>query len=312
MNDHNDRPAARRPRRLRALAPLVAAAAVALTACFPDPPPVVDPPPPPGTGIDRNPPGAEPYDMAGNDQRGTGRAIMLRVPHTPDPQEPTSVTLEKTRVYVRRGDSGPITVTTRDDQGAVIDTWMAPDPLGSAEDPRGEEARYGVPFSPELRLVEITDVRSGGSVTVKLDEVIRDHCLAEPTDTICRDIDLRAEAGLDDYSVRTGAVGEAIPVAVHVGVTNAGTDWADVQGSMFVFGILDGVEFTTADATTFAPGVLDPGATARFDLAYTVTCRTAGTHRVFVGAEFWDPTREAVDGDPASDRWNTWFDVTCA
>lgn len=289
-----------------------ATAAVALTACIPDlPPPALDPAPPSGAEIDRHPPRAEPYDMAGHDQRGTGRAIMLRVPHTPDPQEPTSITLEKARVYVRVGDSGPITVTTRDTEGAVIDSWMAPDPLGSAEDPRGEEARYGVPFSPELFLVEITDVRTGASVAVKLDEVIRNHCEAEPTDNICRDVDLRTDVGLDDYGVRTGVVGESISVPVHVTVTNDGTDWASAAGAMFVFGILDGVEVSTADPAAFPGVVLEPTQRAAYDPTYDVTCRTAGTHRVFIGAEFHDPTREAVDSDPTDNRWNTWFDVTC-
>ncbi len=300
-------------RRFRAAALLAAGlATLALTACIPDPPVIgADPPPPSGHDVDRNPPQAEPYDMAGNDLRGTGRAIMMRVPHTPDPQEPTSITLEKTRVYVRRGDSGPITVTTRDFDGAVIDTWMAPDPVGSAEDPRGEEARYGVPYSKQLFTVEISDVRTGAVATVKVDEVIRSHCVAEPTDNICRDIDLRTNVTLDDYSVRTGVVGEPIPVPVHVAVVNDGTDWAEVSGSMFLFGILDGVDVTTADATSFPATVLDPTVRATHELGYVITCRTAGDHRVFIGAEFHDPAREAVDSDATNNRWNTWFDVKC-
>ena len=297
-----------------------AAAGLLLTACLPDPIPPISPVPPapapaPGPGgpvIDRNPPSmGDPTDMAGNDLRGTGRAIMLRVRHTPDPQEPHQITLEKERVYVRRGDSGPITVTTSDQNGAVIDSWQAPDPLGSGEEPRLDEARYGVPYSPNLFLVTITDTRTGASTSAKVDDVVRRHCEGEPTDNICRDIDLRTDVTLDDYSVRTAAVGETVTVPVHVVVRNGGSDWADAQGSMFVFGILDGVSFTTADPATFSTGVLDPTMQSRYDVKYDLTCNVAGDHRVFVGAQFFDPAREAVDADPASNRWNTWFDVKC-
>lgn len=291
-------------------------ASLGLTAC-PGPFPW-----PPGNGggdgqppvvVDPEPPHWEvPLDLSLTDVRGTGRAIMMRVRHTPDPQEPHRMTLEKTRVYVRRGDIGPILVSTFRQDGTEIESWRAPDPLEkNGETARLEEARYGVPFSPELFIVSITDTRTGARMDVKVDEVVRNHCVAEPTDNICRDIDLAASAGLDHYDPRVLKVGESMTVPVTVGVRNLGTDWADVDGSMFQFGILDHTTFTTADPTGFDLGVIDPTDSRSMTLAYTLTCTSEGDDRIFVGAEFWDPAREAVDSNPASNRWNTWFDIHC-
>jgi hypothetical protein len=265
------------------------------------------------TPIDGHPPMFEvPIDMSIGETRGSGRAIMIRLDHTPDPQSPHRVTLEKTRVYVRHGDVGPISVTTYDYDGAVIDTWQAPDPISeSAEAAEGSEGRYGVPYSKTLAVVVIRDERTGASVDVKVDDVIRNHCVGEPTDTICRAIDLSADAGLDHYDPRNGILGEAIAVPVHVSIRNNGTDWADVGGSMEVFGILDGVSFSTADATSFDVGVLNPTEQRRYDLTYTLTCLVEGDHRVFVGARWGDPFREAVDANPSNDHANTYFDVRC-
>src|SRR3954465_12119253 len=64
----------------------------------------------------------------------SNRAIMLRVHHTPDPQAPHWISVERTKVYVRRGDTGPIEVTTRDRDGKVIDHWRAPDPLTRSDE----------------------------------------------------------------------------------------------------------------------------------------------------------------------------------
>ncbi len=308
------------PRGVRPIAGLVALllAGGAMTACIPVDPPIGPPIFPPGDRpgdplrpeVDPHPPLIEPYDMAGNDLAGTGRAIMLRVEHTPDPQDPRRVTLEEARVYVRRGDIGPIEVTTYAFDGSVIDSWRAPDPLGNAEDPRSLEARYGVPYSVDLAVVEIVDTRTGHGSSTKVDEVVRQHCLFDPTDTICRAIDLQVNVGLDHYAVRSTTVGETIDIPVHVSLTNAGSDWAQVSGSMFVFGLLDGITFTSADPTSFDVGVLDPTVRQTYDLTYQLSCEVAGDYRVFVGAGFADGAREAVDPTP-DNRWNTWFDVEC-
>jgi hypothetical protein len=266
-----------------------------------------------GIVVDYNPPQMEvPIDIAFTDQRSSGRAIMLRVEHTPDPQEPRRISVEKTRVYVRHGDTGPIKVTTFDRDGAVIETWRAADPLlVSVEAGGNPEARYGISYSDSLFGVEILDERTGASVFVKLDKTIRQFCESEPTDQICRAIDLQGDARIDDYTPRTLAVGESVDIPVHVSVRNAGTDWARVTGSMFFFGILDGLTIRTTDPTSFDVGVLDRTVQKFYDVNYTFGCEAAGDYRVFVGAGWGDGSPEAVDANPTDDRWNTYFDVTC-
>jgi len=241
----------------------------------------------------------------------SGRAIMLRVRHTPDPQEPHRISLERTKVYVRRGDTGPIEVTTRDRDGKVLDHWRAPDPLTlSDESAHDDEARYGIPYSPDLAVVEITDTRTGSSTSAKVDEAVRSFCAGSLSDDVCRQIDLVSGVTLDSYDPRTLHVGESVDVPVHVRVANTGPDWADVGGSMSVYGILDDVEFTTADDWVFRLGHLEPGS-RDMTLTYTLRCTSEGDNRVFVGARFGDGAAEAVEATPADNWWNTWFDVHC-
>ena len=241
----------------------------------------------------------------------SGRAIMVRVRHTPDPQEPHRISVERTKVYVRRGDAGPIEVTTRDRDGKVLDQWRASDPLTrSAESAHDDEARYGIPYSPDLAVVEITDTRTGAATAAKVDEAVRSFCAGSPSDEICRGIDLVSGVTLDSYDPRTLHVGESVDVPVHVHVANKGPDWAHVGGSMSVYGILDNVEFTTADDWVFRLGHLEPGSEDR-TLTYTLRCTSEGDDRVFVGAQFGDGSPEAVEATPADNWWNTWFDVHC-
>ncbi len=268
----------------------------------------------PNDEIDRHPPQMEiPIDAAGNDMNGSGRAIMLRVMHTPDPQFPHRMSLEKQRVYVRYSDTGPIQVTTYDFEGKTIDSWFAPDPLTKGETPRNDsdEARYGIPYSVNLARVEIRDVRTGASTEAKVDEVVRQFCESDPTDNICRDIDLTSNVGLDHYDPRVMKVGESMTVPVFVRVHNDGTDWARVGGSMFQFGFNDHTTFSTTDPTTFAIDPLDPGQRTNMTVNYTLTCTSQGDDRIFVGAQFYDGAREAIDSNPANNRWNTWFDIHC-
>lgn len=288
-------------RRTAGTAVTLLAAGAVLAACFPT-----------TTAELPNTAQIEPYDMAGNDLRGTGRAIMLRVDHVPDPQYPRKISIEKTRVYVREGDVGPIKVTTYDTEREEIDSWYAPHPgEGGQETASGVEARYGVPYSDDLTEVTIVDTRTGEGTRVRLDEVIRDYCTADPTDSICRDIDLQTHVSLDDYGLRTLAVGEALTVPVTFSVVNAGSDWARPSGYTSVYGILDGVTFTTTEPSLIDAGVLDPTQSLTVRIDYTLTCVVDGDHRVFVGAEFNDSAREAVDANPSDNRWNTYFDVKC-
>jgi hypothetical protein len=249
-------------------------------------------------------------DMAGNDL-STGRAIVLRVRHTPDPQEPHRVSLEQTKVYVRRGDTGPIEVTARRHDGTVIDRWRAPDPLvTSAEQARDDEARYGVPYSPDLAIVEITDTRTGATTAAKTDEVVRLFCASSPTDEVCRRVDLVAHTSLEVPGPYVLTVGEPLDVPVHVRLENLGPDRADASAGMFVFGILDGVDFTTADPVSFDVAGFEPGVDER-TVTYSLTCTQPGDVRVFVGARAFDGAPEAVEATPADNEFNSWFDVHC-
>ena len=265
-----------------------------------------------GTGVGAVRPFAvdHPIDMAGNDL-SSGRAIVLRVRHTPDPQEPHRVTLEQTKVYVRRGDTGPIEVTARRGDGTVIDRWRAPDPLAtSAEQARDDEARYGVPYSPDLAVVEITDTRTGATTAAKTDEVVRQFCASAPTDEICRRVDLVSHTSLEVPGPYVLTVGEPFAVPLRVRLENLGPDRAEASAAMFVFGVLDGVDFTTADPASFALAGFEPGVDER-TVTYALTCTQPGDVRVFVGARVVDGAPEAVEATPVDNEFNTWFDVHC-
>ncbi|GAA4983857.1 hypothetical protein [Kineococcus glutinatus] len=249
-------------------------------------------------------------DVPGTDL-ASGRAIVLRVRHTPDPAEPHAVSLERTKVYVRRGDSGPVEVAALRRDGTVIDRWRAPDPLTtSAEQARDDEARYGVPYSPDLAVVTITDTRTGASTDVKTEGVVHAFCAAAPTDELCRRVDLAPHVWLGTPGPFTLRVGERLQVPVHVQLGNDGPDRAEVAGAVSVHGILDGVGFTTTDPTGLALPRFEPGH-HWWTLTYELTCPVPGAGRVFVGATFQDESAEAVETDPADNAHNTWFDVRC-
>lgn len=142
------------------------------------------------------------------------RAIMLRVDHTPDPQEAHSVRLVKSRAYVRRGDEGPILVEAFDAEGNVLDAWKAPRPGEGGEALKDHEGRYGIPYTKALRRVRITDRDSLASVDVKLDQAIEGFCSVNPADVACDQIDLTAHVALDSYDPVTLAVGESVQVPV--------------------------------------------------------------------------------------------------
>ena len=250
-------------------------------------------------------------DMAGTDL-SSGRAIVARVRHTPDPQEPDRVSLEQTKVYVRRGDTGPIEVTTRRADGTVIDSWRAPDPLTtSAEQAVNDESRYGVPYSPDLATVMITDTRTGASVEFRTERVVREFCASAPTDEICRGVDLVAHTSLEVAGPHVLLVGESVDVPVHVELENSGPDRAEVSAGMRVWGILDGVDITTADPASFALTHFEPGVLDSRTVTYTVTCTEPGDVRVFIGVMAFDDRAEALEADPADNMFNSWFDVRC-
>ena len=77
------------------------------------------------------------------------RAIVVRLPHRPEPGEPTSIQLVKSRAYVRRGDAGPILVEIVNRAGRSPISCVRRDRGRGRQ--RSRRARRGATRSPTRR-----------------------------------------------------------------------------------------------------------------------------------------------------------------
>lgn len=240
------------------------------------------------------------------------RAIMIRIDHTPDPQEPHSVRLVKSRAYVRRGDEGPILVETFAGDGQPLDSWKAPRPGEGGEALKDHEGRYGIPYSKALRRVRITDRDTNRSVDVKLDQAIEGFCTVNPGDVACDQVDLTAHVGLASYDPIKLAVGESVDVPVTVTFANLQGETGTVGGYISPIYVGAIVSFETADKTTPQWDAVDGAFNEPLVVTYTMTCREAGTDRVFPAASFHAlGGPHVVEANTADNAWNTYFDVIC-
>ena len=240
------------------------------------------------------------------------RAIMLRVDHTPDPQEAHSVRLVKSRAYVRRGDEGPILVEAFDAEGNVLDAWKAPRPGEGGEALKDHEGRYGIPYTKALRRVRITDRDSLASVDVKLDQAIEGFCSVNPADVACDQIDLTADVALDSYDPVTLAVGESVQVPVTATFGNLVGETGRIGANIAPIYVGAILAFETSEETSRQWERVDGPLNESVVVTYTLTCREAGADRVFPAArvhQLGGP--HVVEVNPANNVWNTYFDVNC-
>jgi hypothetical protein len=241
------------------------------------------------------------------------RAIVLRVPHTPDPQRPTSIQLVKSRAYVRRGDNGLILVEIVDRDGKVTDSWRAQRPQPrSGEAAPGTEGRYAIPYTKTLAGVRITDTASNAAIWVRLDGAIETFCQAQPEDVACDKVDLRAEIHPEGPSSETVAVGSSVTMAVRATFSNAFGETSGVSMSVAPFFVSPNLDVQAQGQTEFTEGRID-GSFRRIErITYTVSCKAAGAGRIFPQARIVATGGAAVvDTIPANNQENTILDVLC-
>jgi hypothetical protein len=241
------------------------------------------------------------------------RAIVVRLPHRPEPGEPTSIQLVKSRAYVRRGDAGPIFVEIVNRGGSIADSWRAPRPgARSAEVAPGEEGRYAIPYTKDLSGARITDTELGAAVEMRFDRAIENFCLSQPDDVACDKVDLKAMVSPEVNTPQTVATGESVTIAVTATFENAVGETAGAAMSVAPFFVSPNLQVETENETTATEARIDGAFRHTMRVAYKITCAEPGAGRIFPEAVIFPTAGPAVvDIDPANNRWNTILDVLC-
>ena len=241
------------------------------------------------------------------------RAIMVRIPQDPDPGEATSVTLVKSRAYVRRGDAGPILVEVIDRDGTISDSWRAQRPdAGGGETVRLAEGRYAIPYTKTIERVTITDTDSGLATDVRLEPAIASFCLSQPDDIACDRVDLSAMVSPVDGAPQTLAVGETTTMTVEADFRNAIGETAGVSMLVNPFFVSPNLTVETGDEVRADEARVDGAFRKMLRVTYKITCDAAGAGRIFPeGVIVPTGGPSVIDIDPGNNRWNTILDVLC-
>jgi hypothetical protein len=241
------------------------------------------------------------------------RAIVLRVPHQPDPGAPTSIRLVKSRAYVRQGDVGPILVETYYLNGGLRESWRAPRPGERTRNAApGTEARYAIPYEKSLAAVSITDTERGTSIWVRLDPVIEAFCLSQPDDVACDKVDLTASISLADPRPRNIKTGDSESFTVNSRFTNRQGETNGAVMAVRPFFVSPNLRVETTDETSLSENRIDGSFSRQVSITYTVTCETPGAGRIFPEAVIQATAGPAVvDINPNNNRDNTILDVLC-
>lgn len=242
------------------------------------------------------------------------RSIVLRVTHDPEPQQPTSVMLVKSRYNVRRGDLGDVLVETFDHGRNKLDEWNAPHPHDrTGETAPGSEARYVLPYSKDLLSVHITDLRTGAAMEADLYNAIHSFCIGDPGDPACEQVDLAAHisprVGLATQSV---PVGDTVQVELDARFENLQGETSGVAMLIAPFFVSPNLDVMTDNETSFIEGRVDGSFSKEVSVTYSITCREAGLGRIFPQVTIFASGGAAViESDPSNNQFNTIIDVHC-